>query len=920
MKIKLNKKLLLITGTLVVALVATTSLIGHKRVDYNTEVKPLFNKKCITCHGGVKKESGFSVLFRSEAMEKAESGKFPIIPGDPDNSEMMRRLTSKDPEERMPYHHAPLSSKEIDMLRQWIKEGAHWGNHWAYVAVKPVEVPDASSGFWGFLSGKNDWVKNDVDHFIFDKLKEQQLQPSPVADKATLLRRVSLDIAGVPPSAAIAEQFLNDSSEDAYEKLVDQLLASPQYGEKWTSMWLDLARYADSKGYEKDGYRSIWRYRDWLIKAFNSDMGYDRFLTEQLAGDLMPGATDEQLIATAYNRNSMTNDEGGTDDEEFRTAAIIDRVNTTWETLLSTTFACVQCHSHPYDPIKHEDYYKFMAFFNNTRDEDVTGDYPQLREFGAEDNIKFEKLKGWLAQNATREKAHELISFLKTWQPAVNAHLADKLVNSAVSDTRLALRNNAVSRLPGIDLTHKNVLRYRYTSGVDKGKWTIHLDKPGGPVLASTVIPQSQGWNIGRVDLSGVDGVHDLYFTYTNPGVEKTNEHTLVYFDWFYFTSSFPGGGAPGYDSAYTWFNDLMSTSVPVVTPILMENPPDMFRTTHVFERGNWMVKGDEVQPDVPESLNPMPEGAPRNRLGLAMWLTDKKNPLTSRTIVNRIWEQLMGQGIAETLEDLGSQGIEPTHRELLDWLSGQLMNEYNWSLKKLIKTIVMSATYMQDSKVTPEMLQKDAFNRYYARGPRIRLSAEQIRDQALVLSGLLSPKMYGKSVMPYQPAGIWLSPYDGNVWEKSTGEDQYRRAVYTYWKRTAPYPTMLSFDGVAREVCVARRIRTNTPLQALATLNDEGFIEMARHFAARMEQAGGSDERQQISKGYEMAMFSSITKEKLEPLVNLYQQALQQFKQDEKKTCEMIGMDTGHNTPEKAALIVVANAMLNLDEFVTKN
>ena len=920
MKIKINKKLFLITGTLVAALIVTTSLIGHKTVDYNTEVKPLFNKKCITCHGGVKKESGFSVLFRSEALAKAESGKLAIVPGDPDNSEMIRRITSKDPEERMPYEHAPLSSEEIDMLRQWIKEGAHWGDHWAYVAVKPVEVPDAASGFWGFLSGKNEWVKNDIDHFIYNQLKLQQLEPSAVADKPALLRRVSLDITGVPPSDDLAQKFLNDNSDDAYEKLVDELLASPQYGEKWTSMWLDLARYADSKGYEKDGYRSIWRYRDWLIKAFNSDMPYDQFLTQQLAGDLMPGATDEQFIATAFNRNSMTNDEGGTDDEEFRTAAVIDRVNTTWETLLSTTFACVQCHSHPYDPFKHDDYYKFMAFFNNTRDEDVTGDYPQLREFDIEDSVKLERLKQWLAQHAAKEESDKVIRFLKTWQPAVNAHHADQLVNSAVSDTRLALRNNAVSRLPGIDLTNKNVLRYRYTSGIDKGKWTIHLDSPGGPVLASTVIPASQGWNVGRVDLNTVSGVHDLYFTYNNPTVEKTNENTLAYFDWFYFASSFPGREAPGYDSAYAWFNDLITTSASTITPVLMENPPDMFRSTHVFERGNWMVKGDEVQADVPHSLNPLPKGAPRNRLGLAMWMTDKKNPLTSRTIVNRIWEQLMGQGIAETLEDLGSQGIEPTHRLLLDWLSGQLMNEYNWSLKKLVKTIVMSATYRQDSKVTPEILEKDPFNKYYARGPRIRLSAEQIRDQALALSGLLSPKMYGESVMPYQPPGIWLSPYDGNVWEKSTGEDQYRRAVYTYWKRTAPYPTMLSFDGVAREVCVARRIRTNTPLQALATLNDEGFIEMARHFAARMEKEGGGNVQQQISKGYELAMFRPISKEKLEPLMNLYQQALQQFKKDATKTCEMIGANREHNTPEKAALIVVANAMLNLDEFVTKN
>lgn len=920
MKLKLRNKVFVITALLIAALVITTSLIGRKKVDFNTEVKPLFNKKCITCHGGVKKESGFSLLFREDAMQKAESGKLAIIPGDPDNSEMIRRLTSKDPEERMPYHHAPLSSDEISLLKRWIKEGANWGNHWAYVTVKPVEVPDVSSGYSGVFSDRNKWVISSVDHFILNKLKELELTPSPLADKATILRRVSLDIIGVPPPAQWATSFLNDSSEGAYEKLVDRLLDSPQYGEKWTSMWLDLARYADSKGYEKDGYRSIWRYRDWLIKAFNSDMPYDRFLTEQLAGDLLPGATDEQWIATAFNRNSMTNDEGGTDDEEFRTAAVIDRVNTTWETLLSTTFACVQCHSHPYDPFRQDEYYKFMAFFNNTRDEDVTGDYPQLREFNTADQQKFEELNTWLQQYATKEKTLALNTFIKTWQPAVNAHLADKLVNSAVSDTRLALRNHSTARLSGIDLTGKTVLRYRYTSGMANGKWTIHVDRPDGPVLVSTVIPETKGWTIGSVYLNATDGIHDLYMSYSNPGVKKAEEQTLAYFDWFSFMSSFPGSGQEGYDSARTWFNELLLSTTPVTTPVMMENPADMFRSTHVFERGNWMVKGEEVQPDVPASLNPMPQGAPRNRLGLAMWMTDKKNPLTSRTIVNRIWEQLMGQGIAETLEDLGSQGIDPTHRELLDWLSWQLMHEYNWSLKKLIKTIVMSATYRQDSKVTTGMLEKDAFNRFYSRGSRIRLSAEQIRDQALAVSGLLSTKMYGKSVMPYQPAGIWLSPYDGNVWEKSTGEDQYRRAVYTYWKRTAPFPTMLSFDGVAREVCVARRIRTNTPLQALATLNDEGFMEIARHFAARMEREGGTDVRQQISKGYEWATYRMMSKEKLEPLLNLYQQCLQQFKTDETKTCEVLGAEKAENTPEKAAMVVVANAMLNIDDLITKN
>ena len=322
-------------------------------------------------------------------MKKTKSGKYAIVPGYADRSEMIRRIKLKDPEERMPYKHTPLKNEEIEILTRWINQGAKWGDHWAYVPVKKEEVPVPQPSFFGLIPAKKiDWVKNDIDYFIYDKLKSEKLQPSPEADKATLLRRVSLDITGLPPSETIARQFLNDNSNNAYEKLVDSLLASPHYGERFTAMWLDLARYADTKGYERDDSRSIWRYRDYLINAFNKDKPYDQFLIEQLAGDLLPGATDDQFIATAFNRNTMTNDEGGTDNEEFRTAAVIDRVNTTWQALMGTTFACVQCHSHPYDPFKHEDYYKFLAFFNNTRDEDTEADYPLLREYNTEDNAK----------------------------------------------------------------------------------------------------------------------------------------------------------------------------------------------------------------------------------------------------------------------------------------------------------------------------------------------------------------------------------------------------------------------------------------------------------------------------------------------------------------------------------------------------
>jgi hypothetical protein len=365
---------------------------------------------------------------------------------------------------------------------------------------------------------------------------------------------------------------------------------------------------------------------------------------------------------------------------------------------------------------------------------------------------------------------------------------------------------------------------------------------------------------------------------------------------------------------------NLLSKDVPA-TPIMQDNPLDMNRVSNVFDRGNWLVKGAVVEPDIPESLGGLPQGAPRNRLGLAMWLTDKKNPLTARTMVNRVWEQLFGTGLVETLEDLGTQGAEPSNRELLDHLSYRFMHELNWSVKSLIKEIMLSATYRQSSRVTKEMVEKDPYNRLFTRGPRVRLTAEQIRDQALSISGLLSPKMWGESVMPWQPEGIWMSPWNGATWKKSEGEDQYRRALYTYWKRTAPYPSMIAFDGAAREICMPRRISTNTPLQALVNLNDSVYLEASRHFAYRMQkEAGPASVNTVISKGYGLMMHKPITQSRLTVLSGLYSQALHKFKTDPVKTCEMIGLNDHHNNPETAALVVVANAMLNLDELITKN
>ena len=920
MRSLLHNRLLIVIAA-IAALIITGSWVIHAatdKIDFSTQVKPIINKNCITCHGGVRAKGGFSLLFRDEALAKTKDSIYAIIPGDADGSEMIKRLTSKDPEERMPYQHAPLSKEDIEILRKWIDQGAHWGEHWAYIPLKPVEVPQPTT-FFGLFKSKSKWAQNEVDNFIEDKFSELNLKPSAQADKATLLRRVSLDIIGMQPSKSIADKFLQSNDPNAYNELVDSLLASKHFGEKWASMWLDLARYADTKGYERDDSRSIWRYRDWLINAYNNDMPYDTFLIKQIAGDLLKNPTDDDYIATAFHRNTMTNDEGGTDNEEFRTAAVLDRVNTTWNAVMGTTFACVQCHSHPYDPFKHEDYYKFMAFFNDTRDEDTEADYPLLRSYD-NDTLKQElsTVVAWIRQNVSAQKSKETYTFLKTWQPAYNSLTCDSFTNSELNDTKwTSFRNHAVCRLKSVDLNNKDLLIFRYVGMVSGGTWQIHLDSANGEVVATTPLPQTKGWQITQTKLKPSTGVHHLIFTYVNNNLKKPVDAGAL-LDWLYFTQEFPGSDKQGYAAIKNDYWKLLKADVPT-TPIMMDDPPDMHRASYVFERGNWLVKGDKVTSAVPASLNPFPKNAPQNRLGLALWLTSKQNPLTARTMVNRVWEQLFGNGLAETLEDLGTQGVPPTHMELLNYLSYQFIIDDQWSMKALIRKIVTSATYKQDSKITPELEQKDPQNKYYARAARVRLSSEQVRDQSLCISGLISDKMYGPGVMPYQPKGIWLSPWNGADWIQSKGEDQYRRAVYTYWKRSSAYPSMLTFDGVSREVCTARRIRTNTPLQALTTLNDSAYIDAARNFAYRMQRYS-NDVKTQISKGFTLATYQPINDKTLAALVSLYNNAFNQFNNNKNEMCEMIGGMNEHTNEATAALIVVANAILNLDEVVTKN
>ncbi|MCY7356520.1 MAG: DUF1553 domain-containing protein [Rudanella sp.] len=931
-------KLLVVSGLVTVVALSSFSILGvfDQKVDYNTQIKPILNKQCIACHGGVKKTSGFSLLFRHEAVAPAKSGKFPIVPGDADASEMIRRLTLEDPEERMPLEHPALKDDEIDLLRKWIDQGAEWGNHWAYTSIEKPELPKTGT-FWSRLglttSDESNWIKNEIDAFVLDKTRSVKttatdpkqvdaLKPAPEADRQTLLRRVALDLTGLPPTPEEVTTFLTDKSPDAYEKAVDRLMAAPAYGEKWAGMWLDLARYADTKGYERDPGRKIWRYRDWLIKAFNSDKPYDQFLTEQLAGDLMPNRNpvtglpnQDQLIATGFHRNTMNNDEGGTQDEEFRVAAVIDRVSTTWDVFGGTTFACVQCHSHPYDPFTHEEYYKYMAFFNNARDEDVTTDTPTLRIYKGKDSVQLQALEQWMGKVAPLRQTTEQRLFLRTMEPKFNSHALDQYQKASLIDAKyFGILHEGSARLMNVTLTGKNRLLMAWGNKTPGATLTIRRGAITGPVLMTLPVPVTGNqWKdtVQIFSLPVTAGKHNLFFSLNNP----KGENNWVMIKWLAFQTAMPSQAADSIGAIEKEYALLLNKH-PDTTPIMLDGTGDLARPTQIFDRGNWLVKGKRVDPDVPRSFPPMAKNMPKNRLGLAQWMTDRQHPLTARVAVNRLWEQLFGTGLVETAEDFGTQGISPSHRELLDYLSVEFMETDKWSVKKLLKRMVLSATYRQRSEASPEGIEADPGNKYLMRGPRVRLSAEQVRDQALAASGLLNRKLYGPSVMPPQPEGIWQSPYSGESWKLSDANDRYRRAMYTYWKRTAPYPSMVTFDSPSREFCQVRRLRTNTPLQALVMLNDPVYVEAARSLADCMRESGKTPE-QQIQAGFRRVMLRDMSPRKLAVLVKLYRNTERHYRMYPDEARKLLDFDRA--SPELAAMTVTANTMLNLDEVITK-
>ena len=891
------------------------------QIDFNTQIKPIINEKCISCHGGVKKNAGFSFLFEKDALGNTKEGTPAIIPGNSKKSRMIQRLHETDLELRMPYEKPALSKEEIELFTKWIDQGAKWGTHWAYVPPKKDELPQVDSRF-----KKANFLQTPIDFFIAARMEDLKVEPNEEAKTDVLARRLAFDVTGLPPRQSLFDAYIQ--KEITYENYLDSLLAQSSFGEKWASWWLDLARYSDTKGYEADRGRTIWQYRDWVIKALNKDLKFDEFTIQQIAGDLLPNPSYDQLLATAFHRNTMNNDEGGTSDEEYRTAAVIDRVNTTFDVFQSTTMSCVQCHDHPYDPFVQKEYYQLMSFFNNTRDEDLMDEAPNLRSYSDENNERIENILAWILKYGD-QKTHDFYNdFFQFLEPKYQAHNSVVLNsdNAYVSGVTLSMRNKGQAVYKNVSTNGNQNMYFKYSPTKHKTVLTFRKNSPKGPLLGSIQLneegnPQFHNSKnqYAKLKIKDTQEPFDLYIEARNPKLTTDTKNGYRYNDiavslhWFSFTPELPGKAKQGF---YRIERDILTVlnNPEHLTPIMVENKDFMKRKTHLFDRGSWLSKKEEVFPAVPQTLNPWDKELENNRLGLAKWLVSEENPLTARTLVNRVWYQIFGKGLVLTLEDLGTQSEPPTHPALLDWLAADFVSGQDWSLKGLIKMILMSATYRQSSTIEETKYALDPENLFYARGPKLRLSAEEIRDQALFVSNLLSDKKYGPGVMPPQPDGIWEHAYLGNLWKESKGEDRYRRAIYTYLKRTSPYPSLISFDAGSREVCLVRRSPSNTPLQALVTLNDPVFLEAALNLANL-----NSDlpKRQAIKKMYKTAVYQEIDDQILDLLERLFDEAYEDFDQTPEKLQDFFNQESEVDQ-KLAALAVVGNAIMNLDEFLT--
>ena len=910
----LFKKIRTPLGVLIFLVILLIILVSWSRYEtelsFNKDIRPIFNSHCVSCHGGVKQNGGLNLIFRESALSELESGKKAIVPGRPSQSELIARITSDDDDHRMPLDAKPLTQQQIKTLSRWIRQGARWEKHWAYIIPKSPVVPDVKSG----------WARSEIDRFIEAKLNELNLKPNTDAPKETLIRRASMDLLGLPPTLQEMDEFLNDAEPGAYERLLDRLLDSPRFGERWASMWLDLARYADSKGYEKDNHREIWKYRDWVIQAFNDDKPFDQFTIEQIAGDLLPQPSNDQYVATGFHRNTMNNSEGGVQNEEFRIAAVMDRVNTTWEVWNSTSFACAQCHGHPYDPFTHEEYYQYLAFFNNSRDEDIGDDSPNLKFFNEVDKEEIKEIKDWIKTRFTNPDpqllSNEIDHLLHITEPKVRSYKAEVISRTAKVGDDYILQAQDQGTAVFRNFPFYGVTKYltQFRSLARDGSIELRIDSISGRQIGKWVLGEP-GWKYQIFELVEVDGVHDLFMTFNSPLARTKENQGVCELFWILPNQALSVFEGEENHDVKSEFMKLLQAKRPR-TPIMVENSNAFHRKTRVFQRGSWMSPTETVDPGIPSIMPSTEENVESTRLGLAQWLTSPNNPLTARVLANRLWEQLFGRGLVLTLEDFGSQGEPPSHSRLLDYMAISLQSQHSWSIKGFLKEIMLSSTYRQSSGSSEAKQFADPYNTYLSRGPRFRLSAEQIRDQALAVSGLLSDKMYGPSVMPHLPEGAWnvVYPQYNNVhWKLSDGSDKYRRALYTYWKRTSPYPAMVTFDVQNRDLCSSRRIRTNTPLQALLTLNDPVFIEAANHLGEwMMKQSDEVDT--QIDLGYQKALCEKPDQITRDALVELYHQAREGLDQEDSHYV----VDYNEIKITSAAA-VVANAIMNLDAFMMK-
>ena len=984
-------------------------------VRFNRDIRPILSENCLFCHGPDANQRKADLRLDVEEVAKEHA----IVAGDVSRSELIARIISTDDDERMP---PPESGKQltlgqIELLKRWVAEGAEYEGHWSFIAPERPQLPQVSD---------TAWPRSPLDHFILSRLDMEALEPALESDHATWLRRVTLDLTGLPPTVEEVKHFLNDQSDDAFEKVVDRLLQSKRYGEHMARYWLDAARYADTNGYQYDLEREQWVWRDWVIQAFNSNMPFDQFTVEQMAGDLLPDATDEQRLATAFHRNHPITIEGGVIDEEYRTEYVVDRVVTTSTVWMGLTMMCSRCHDHKYDPVSQREFYSFFAFFNNVPERGNNGFNPKLK---VESPLQRAESEGLRLELASAER--DLNSRLKTSSVQFNeweAKLTDRVRHQwavVVPGERRSQGGATLTVQPdqSILASGKNPATeaYELVFDCDVPVYAIRLEALTDPSFVSNSTGRGfngnfvlsefqiaitkgdsgefqqvkiakaeadysqQNYNItltidGKIDRSGwaVDGntkfenrvavftpdrpllpdvigkirlqMHhryggshhigrfrialaqhpvqvvppDVTAIIAKDSAARSKAETARLNEYLAGQSDVPELRTTA--ARVQRLRDRVTASQAVPATMVMSEMPKP-RTTRVLFRGEYDKPRDEVQPDTPAALPPLLEDAPRNRLGLAQWLFPADHPLTARVAVNRFWERLFGTGLVRTTEDFGSQGEWPSHPELLDWLAVDFV-ESGWDIRRMLKQIVLSATYRQSSRLTPETLARDPDNRLLARGPRMRLDAEVIRDSALFASGLLSDRLGGPSVFPYHPKGLWQEinnrPGYSRTYKQDSGEKLYRRSLYTFWKRTVPPPSMAAFDAPEREFCVVRRSRTNTPLQAFVMLHDPQFVEAARHLAERMLSEGGMTTQDRITFGFQLCYARKPEAAELSILNETVNQRLAQYRDDQDAASRLLSVgdsspNSAYETVELAAWMSAARVLLNLSEFVTK-